>query len=94
MEPKSPLVFRLEPELHKRLGECAERTRLKKYTLALLAIEAAVDAIEKNDYQLVVPIQFEVAQVPAEKKSSRSRYPLKPDQGVIFNEGDKKRKAS
>lgn len=56
----------MEPALHQRLEECARQLRLKKYTLGLLAIEAAVEAIEKNNYKLVVPIQFDVAQVPTQ----------------------------
>jgi len=31
------------------------------------AIEAAVEAIEKNDYRLVVPIAFEVTHIPIQK---------------------------
>jgi predicted DNA-binding protein len=61
------LTLRINPELHKRLEECARRTHIKKYTLAILAIEAAVEAIEKNGYRLVVPIEFEVSRVPTEK---------------------------
>lgn len=65
VKPQSPLVFRLQKGLHERLEKCAKETRLKKYALALLAIEAAVEAIEKNNYELVVPIKFEVSRVPA-----------------------------
>jgi hypothetical protein len=45
---------------------------MKKHTLAQDAIEAAVEAIERNGYKLVIPIQFEVTQVPAAKKPSQS----------------------
>lgn len=77
MKEKSPLVFKLEPDLHKRLIKCADETGLKKYTLAILAIEAAVEAIEKNDYRLVVPIKFEVAYVPYPQRKTHSD----PEQG-------------
>jgi predicted DNA-binding protein len=75
MKEKTPLSVKLEPELHKRLEESARRTGIKKYTLAILAIQAAVDAIEQNNYRLVVPIEFEVARIPSEKIASRTSYP-------------------
>lgn len=59
-----PISLRLSPELTRRLEEVAARTRQKKHALAQEAIEAAVDAIEKNDYRLVVPIEFSVTHVP------------------------------
>lgn len=65
LKAKAPLVFRLDPELHERLEQCSRRVRLKKYQLAILAMEAAVEAIEANDFRLVVPIEFRVSQVPA-----------------------------
>jgi hypothetical protein len=73
-KPTSPLVFRLEEPLHQRLEECAKRLKLKKYTLGIMAIEAAAKAIEENGYRLVVPIEFDVAQVPAPKKEG-VKYP-------------------
>jgi predicted DNA-binding protein len=86
VKPQSPLVFRLEPELHKRLEECAGRTHLKKYTLAILAIEAAVDAIEQNGYQLVVPIKFDIARVPIEKTGAKISYPSLPQKASAAEE--------
>jgi CRISPR/Cas system-associated endoribonuclease Cas2 len=67
----SALTLRIDPELHQRLEQCAERTHIKKYTLAILAVTAAVEAIEKNQYRLVVPIQFDVARVPMEKTGTK-----------------------
>jgi predicted DNA-binding protein len=91
VKQEAPLSFRIEPELHTRLTECSERLRLKKYTLALMALEAAVEAIEKNDYRLVLPIQFEVAHVAVEKTSSSSNS---PSRSSASHEGEaKKRKA-
>lgn len=37
-----------------------------------MAIEAAVEAIEQNDYRLVVPIQFEVSEIPAKAHPDES----------------------
>jgi hypothetical protein len=77
-KPTSPLVFRLEEPLHQRLEECAERLKLKKYTLGIMAIEAAVEAIERNGYRLVVPIEFQVAHIPAQMRAhegSSGKYP-------------------
>jgi hypothetical protein len=64
MKAESPLVFRIEKALMARLEKAADELRLKKYTLALLAIEAAVEAIEANNYRLVLPIEFQVAHLP------------------------------
>ncbi len=80
MQAESPLVIRLEPEVHKRLKACAARTKIKKYTLAIMAIEAAVEAIERNDYSLVVPIEFEVVRVPSEKDGAKTSYPSHREQ--------------
>jgi predicted DNA-binding protein len=66
-----PFSLRLSPELTARLEECATQLRLKKHSLAQDAIEAAVEAIERNDYRLVVPVQFEVTHVPAVRYPSR-----------------------
>ena len=42
----------------------ADRLGLKKNKLAQDAIEAAVAAIERNNYRIVVPIEFEVTHIP------------------------------
>ena len=59
-----PLSIKLSKELHERLIEVAERIGIAKHRLAEMAIEAAVEAIEKNGYRLVVPIEFQVAHAP------------------------------
>lgn len=92
MKETTPLSLKLEPEVHQRLEECARLTRIKKYSLVLMAIEAAVEAIERNGYKLVVPIEFDVTHEAVQKKSSRSSYPPHAPQGVAMNE-PKKRKA-
>lgn len=60
----------LEGGFKKRLATCAKRTKLKPHSLAQAAIEAAVDAIERADYRLVVPIELHVAYVPIPNPSA------------------------
>src|SRR5213596_1353852 len=67
-----PMSLRLPPELHQRLEECAARLKIKRHTLAQNAIEAAIEAIEKNGYRLSLPMQFEFANQP---ESAKARYP-------------------
>lgn len=74
----APLSVRLSPELNQRLEDSAKALHMKKHTLAQEAIEAAVDAIEKNDFRLVVPMRFEVTHVPQERPKIISRYPEDP----------------
>ena len=62
-----PMSLRLSPELNARLEECAKRAKQKKHTLAQAAIEAAVAAIETSGGYLVVPIEFDVVRVPAQR---------------------------
>ena len=75
MKEKSPVVFKLDAELHARLEECSKRLRVKKYSLGIMALEAVVKAIEKNGYKLVIPIEFDVAEVPGPAKPQRVKYP-------------------
>jgi predicted DNA-binding protein len=90
VKQESPLSFRIEPELHERLEECSKRLRIKKYTLALLALEAAVEAVEKNDYRIALPIQFKVthtvAPKPPELPVSYSRRESAPP--TVLNEAN------
>src|SRR5437773_10879194 len=67
-----PMSLRLPPELHQRLEECAERLKIKRHTLAQNAIEAGIEAIEKNGYRLSLPMQFRFAN---ETESGIARYP-------------------
>jgi predicted DNA-binding protein len=60
---KNPISMRLSDELEARLEAAVERLGIKKQTLAQMAVEAAVEAIEKNDFRLVVPVKFEVTHV-------------------------------
>jgi len=78
-----PMSLRLSPELAKRLEECAKRLRLKRHTLARDAIEAAIEAIEKNGYRLVIPIEFEVKHVPTvQDPGMEDRPPGKSSKGI------------
>lgn len=72
--------------------EVADQIGLPKHRLAEISIEAAVDAIEKNGYRLVLPVEFTVTRVAVEKTSSNSRYPSNPDEGLILNEQPAKKK--
>jgi len=67
-----PMSLRLSPELHQRLQECAARLKIKRHTLAQNAIEAAIEAIEKNGYRLPLPMQFRFSNEPG---SEVARYP-------------------
>jgi hypothetical protein len=69
---KHPMSLRLPPELHQRLEECASRLKIKRHTLAQNAIEAAIEAIEKNGYRLSLPMKFEFA---IEPELDMARYP-------------------
>ncbi len=67
-----PMSLRLSPQLHKRLEECAARLKIKRHTLAQNAIEAAIEAIEKNGYRLSLPMQFQFVEEP---EREGIRYP-------------------
>ena len=67
-----PMSLRLPPELHQRLEECAARLKIKRHTLAQNAIEAAIEAIERNGYRLSLPLQF---RFPNESEAEMARYP-------------------
>ena len=67
-----PMSLRLPPELHQRLEECAGRLKIKRHTLAQNAIEAAIEAIERNGYRLSLPMRF---RLPNESEAEMARYP-------------------
>ena len=62
------MSLRLPPELHQRLEECAARLKIKRHTLAQNAIEAAIEAIERNGYRMSLPMQF---RFPNESEAER-----------------------
>src|SRR5262245_25702528 len=67
-----PMSLRLPPELLQRLEECASRLKIKRHTLAQNAIEAAIEAIERNGYRLSLPMQFRFMN---ESEAQTTRYP-------------------
>ena len=67
-----PMSLRLPPGLHQRLEECAARLKIKRHTLAQNAIEAVIEAIERNGYRLSLPMQFRFAN---ESEAETARYP-------------------
>jgi predicted DNA-binding protein len=83
MKEKVPMSLRFPEGLERRLEECAARLQVRKHTLAQQAIEAAVQAIEQNDFRLVVPVayRFEVTHVP----TARS-YPMPGAHALELNE--------
>ena len=74
---KHPMSLRLPPELHERLEECASRLKIKRHTLAQNAIEAAIEAIEKNGYRLPLPMRFQFA---IEPEPGMVRYPTEQEE--------------
>ena len=50
MKRKAPLSLRLDPGIEQRLEDCAKAVKLPKYKVALLAIEAAIEAIENGNH--------------------------------------------
>lgn len=60
MKEKNPISLKLSVELHQRLVAAAATVKLKKHNLALLAIEAAVEAVEVSGGALVVPLEFDL----------------------------------
>jgi hypothetical protein len=61
---KAPLSLRLDAETEERLELVAEKTGIKKHTLAQMAVEAAINAIEANGFEIVLPIKFDVTRIP------------------------------
>ena len=89
---KAPLSVRLDPETDERIELVAEKLGIKKHTLARMAIEAAIDAVEQNDYQLVVPIRFDVKRIAKPKDEGEIRYAPGPSEFVVMEERDSPKK--
>ena len=69
------MSVRLSKEMAARLEAAAESLKQKKHTVARLAIEAAVEAIEASGGSLVIPLKFDVAQVPVPKTGTAASPP-------------------
>jgi predicted DNA-binding protein len=82
MQKKVPMSLRLDDDVEERLEECSKRLKMRKHTLAQAALEAGIEAIEKNGYKLVFPLEFEVKHIaiPNPKSDSTSNpEELTPD---------------
>lgn len=51
-----------------RLSEAATRVKVSKHNICRMSIEAAVEAMKRNGYWLVLPIEFEVKNVAVERE--------------------------
>jgi predicted DNA-binding protein len=93
VKQKAPLSLRVDPDVERRLEECAKQTGIPKYTLALMAIKAVVEATEQHNYKLVVPVKFEPVYVPEMQVADPSTFRrlLSPEQLAKLNEEDRKR---
>ena len=89
---RNPLSVKLEKETHQRLIEASERTGIRKNTLAQMAIEAAIEAIEQNDYHIVLPIRFDVKKIAAPKGDTEITYPAGRSEAVIIEDRDQPKK--
>jgi hypothetical protein len=61
--------------MKERLERAADQLGISKHSLANLCIEAGIGAIEKNDGNLVLPVEFTVTRVAVPQSGSRTSYP-------------------
>lgn len=97
MKPKVPLSLRFAPELERRLEDCAVRLKIKKHTLAQMAIEAAVEAIEKNGYRIVMPIQFDATHTAVKRSKEQAEFetgPMHDDERSLMEDQPVKKKTA
>lgn len=80
------MSLRFEGELRRKLREVADQLGIPERTLAQMAIEAAVEAIVKNDYQLVIPIKFYVQNVSSPAPQPEQRYPAHREERATIEE--------
>lgn len=64
-----PFSVRLTADMDSRFAAAAEKVKMPKNAIARQAIEGAVEAIEKHNGAVVVPIKFDVTKVPSPKRS-------------------------
>ncbi len=60
----STLPVGLTPEMDARVRSASDAVSLPKNAFARMAIEAAVEAVESHEGELVIPIKFTVKKVP------------------------------
>jgi predicted transcriptional regulator len=58
------ITVRLGPELKQRLHDSARKVDLSENDIARHAVRAAVDAMEKNNYRLELPLKMAVCGGP------------------------------
>jgi len=73
------MSLRLTSDIEQRLEACAGQVKLSKNALAQAAIEAAVEAIEKNGGKLVLPLEFAVTHEAVPKTSAPTVKKMGPD---------------
>lgn len=91
MSDQSPLSLRLTPEMNKRLIKVAEALKIPKQRLAQLAVEAAIEAAER-DGALVLPAEMRARPIVGELAVTRlpSANPIfRPNEPYALNESDK-----
>ena len=65
-----PISIRLVPEVQQELERCADALGLTRNALAQMAIEAAVKAVKKQNYKLVLPIEFSTTHEAVSKRQA------------------------
>lgn len=73
-----PISVRLLPEVQAELEKCAEALGLTRNALAQIAIEAAVEAVRDQEYQLVLPLKFATTHKPVAKNPAPTVKPTGP----------------
>ena len=70
-----PLGLRFDEEMTTRLVKCADRLGQTKTALGQQAVVALVEAIERANYRMVIPLEISVAYVPtAARKTGFKPY--------------------
>lgn len=70
-----PLGLRFDEDMSRRLVKCAERLGQTKTALGQQAVIALVEAIERANYRMVIPLEISVAYWPtATRKTAAKPY--------------------
>lgn len=68
-----PLGLRFDEDMSRRLVKCADRLGQTKTALGQQAVIALVEAIERANYRMVVPLEISVAYLPVPIRKSMAR---------------------
>ena len=68
-----PLGLRFDEDMSRRLVKCAERLGQTKTALGQQAVIALVEAIERANYQMVIPLEISVAYLPAATRKTAAK---------------------